>query len=185
MKKKGDAAHCFYHRITYMAQNLRGTGSQYHAVQPKSTTIAYNALGQTTFLSRYQNVNLTGDNLRTVSVYDNDTHRLTTLSHRNIGSYSVLSNYAFQYDDMNRITQINHTAAVSAHADGISDFTYDKASQLTDAEHALPARPDENLQYDANGNRIGSGYQTATGNTKPKIFGSVRFVFDRDRLPGL
>jgi len=81
-------------RITYMAQNLRGTGSQYHAVQPKSTTIAYNALGQTTFLSRYQNVNLTGDNLRTVSVYDNDTHRVTTLSNRNFGSYSVLSNYS-------------------------------------------------------------------------------------------
>jgi len=64
----------------------------------------------------------------------------------------------------NRITQINHTAAVSAHADGISDFSYDKASQLTDAEHALPARPDGNLQYDANGNRIGSGYQNSTGN---------------------
>ena len=91
----------------------------------------YTELGQIERLSRCQNINLTGDNLRTVSVYD-DTHRLTTLSHRNIGSFSILSNYAFQYDDMNRIAQINHTAAVSAHADGISNFTYDKSSQLTD-----------------------------------------------------
>ncbi len=64
---------------------------------------------------------------------------------------------------LNRITQINHTAAVSVQADGISDSAYDKASQLTDAADAHPARPDENLQFNANGNRIGGSYQTVTG----------------------
>jgi RHS repeat-associated protein len=164
-------------RVSVQTQTVQGTGAGHHLVQDKRATNTYNELGQVTFLIRYQNFSGTGDSLRTVSQYD-AANRLQTLSHRNVGSSTtILSNYAYGYDNMSRITSINHTASVAANADGISNFSYDKTSQLTGADHA-PTRPDENYSYDLNGNRTGGSYQTGTNNLTTED-AEFTYLFDK------
>jgi RHS repeat-associated protein len=123
----------------------------------------------------------TGETLQTEYGYDS-SNRLEVLSHQRNNSGTILSDYLFGYDQMNRITSINHTVGVGAGpgsaADGLSSISYDKASQLLAADHA-PARPDENYQFDANGNRTGSSYQNGSNN-QTLVNNNATYQYDKE-----
>ena len=107
-----------------MTQAGQGSGAGFHNVQDKRVDLAYNSLGQFTFISRYENVGAIGTNLRSVYGYD-QANRLTSLAHRNIngGTATDLVSYAWQYDAMNRITSQTHSGASAGVSDGLSSFS--------------------------------------------------------------
>jgi len=120
-----------------------------NAVADKLIRMAYNDLGQFTYISRYQSDTIPAGGkpvLRTAFTYDG-ANRVQTIAHRKIDPTSALLNdYDFSYDGMGRITEID------SNIDGVSTYSYDKTSQLTSADHA-PSRPDESFSFDLNGNR--------------------------------
>jgi len=169
-------------RIT---QTCQGSGAGSHFVPDKRINLAYNAIGQFTFISRYENVNASGTTLRSIYTYD-QANRLTGLTHRNLptsGGLTDLVTYAWQYDPMNRITSQTHTAGAGGVSDGVSTFSYDQTSQLTVADHAA-ARVDENHAYDLNGNRNSAGYTTGTNNQSSTSQDSAgqkySYVYDKE-----
>ncbi|MDB9524569.1 hypothetical protein PN498_01095 [Oscillatoria sp. CS-180] len=92
-------------------------------------------------------------------IYD-EHNRLERLSHNN-GSADIAF-YDFDYDLANRIQKITDV-------DGTTDYTYNKRNELTGADYSNVSNPDENYDYDANGNRIQShlhntDYVTGTNN---------------------
>ncbi len=160
-------------RVGQIIQSAQG-GVGAHVVTGKKVSFSYNALGQFTYISRYQNTAGTGADLRSVLTYDN-ANRLSTLFQRNIlsGFPNVdLASYTLTYDAMDRLTTVNSLL------DGISNFTYDKRSQLLIADHAAP-RPDENYTLDDNGNRTGGGNTTGTDN-KTTSDGTYNYLYDRE-----
>ena len=69
----------------------------------------------------------------------------------------MLAQYDYEYDFAGRIT------AIDSLIDGRSEFSFSTTDQLTDADHdvhgsASNHNPNEAYTYDANGNRIGSGF---------------------------
>ena len=80
--------------------------------------------------------------------------RLTDLAYKN-GGTNLFTPYEWSYDAMSRVTQF-------VSADGTADYTYDKTSQLTAADHTVLT--DESYSYDKNGNRTMTGYTTGTNN---------------------
>jgi hypothetical protein len=159
-------------RITKITQSDQVGGN---AVAHKQVNYTYNLLGQMTQVNRYQSLTTTGEPvLRSVYSYDS-ANRLTSVAHRNIssgGSATLLDDYNFTYDLMNRIT------AIDSHVDGISSFSYDKTSQIIAANHA-GSRPDETYAYDANGNRNSSGYTTGANN-QTTADGTYTYQYDKE-----
>ncbi|MFM7740338.1 MAG: hypothetical protein ACKO9H_13105, partial [Planctomycetota bacterium] len=135
---------------------LGGAGS--NAVAPKFVNFSYNLLGQLTALNRFENTSASGPALRTSWSYDG-ANRLSTLKHESASSATptLLNQYSYTYDLMNRITGITSTL------DGASAFTYDRNSQLKTASHPTP-RAAELYDYDANGNRTGGAQQVGANN---------------------
>ncbi len=69
----------------------------------------------------------------------------------------MLAQYDYEYDFAGRIT------AIDSLIDGRSEFSFSTTDQLTDADHDVHSsasnhNPNEVYSYDANGNRIGSGF---------------------------
>jgi RHS repeat-associated protein len=139
-------------RVTQLVQGGPG-------IATKRVNFAYNALGQTTSMSRF--ADSAGQLPVAASTFAYDTlNRLTSISHRNVGN-SVLSSFSYQYDVVDRITQITDI-------DGVTSYAYNKRDELTAATHADPSNPDETYGYDATGNRTtshlhGSSYVVGNG----------------------
>jgi RHS repeat-associated protein len=73
-----------------------------------------------------------------------------------------INTYTWRYDSLSRITS-------QGSIDGSSTYTYDETSQLVAANYSAGAGlptvpPDEGYNYDANGNRTSTGYQTGANN---------------------
>ena len=144
-------------RLKSIQQTALG-GANSNAVAPKFVDFSYNRLGQLTALSRFENTTATGPALRTGWTYDG-ANRLSQLKHESTSgtAATLLNQYSYTYDLMNRITGITSTL------DGPSTFTYDRNSQLRGATHTAPRTP-ESYQYDANGNRTGGAQQVGVNN---------------------
>jgi RHS repeat-associated protein len=144
-------------RLKSIQQTALG-GANSNAVAPKFVNFGYNLLGQLTALNRFENTTATGPALRTTWSYDG-ANRLSTLRHENASGTTptLLNQYSYTYDLMNRITGITSTL------DGPSTFTYDRNSQLKTASHPTP-RAAELYDYDANGNRTGGAQQVGVNN---------------------
>ncbi len=120
--------------------------------QDKQVNFTYNAASQFVFIDRYAN----GDTNQLVasSGYNYDgAGRLTGLAHSQGGT--PLAGYAWTIDAVGRITS-------ETNVDGVSDYSYDNTSQLVGADYDF--QTDENYSYDANGNRIMSGYTIGANN---------------------
>ncbi len=172
-----DYANNYYYdalnRLTQVDQSAMG-GVTPHGVAEKRVNLQYNALGQYTFVNRFENLSATNPALRSVYTYDK-ANRLTELAHRHNLSQSsstLLARYQFSYDALNRITSIN------SYLDGVSNFTHDLRGQLTNATHANP-RPAEQFNYDDNGNRTGGSYATGTNNQTTSD-GTYTYTFDSE-----
>jgi RHS repeat-associated protein len=93
--------------------------------------------------------------LVTTSTFDYDTNaRLTSLAHTRADDTSI-NTYTWTYDSLSRITS-------QGSIDGSSTYTYDQTSQLVAADHNFQS--DEGYNYDANGNRTTTGYETGANN---------------------
>lgn len=128
-------------------------------IAAKRVDFAYNALGQTTSMSRFADSASQSPVVASTFAYDT-LNRLTSISHRNAAN-SVLNSFSYQYDAASRITQITDI-------DGVTTYTYNKRDELTAATHADPSNPDETYAYDATGNRKtshlhGSSYVVGSG----------------------
>ncbi len=145
-------------RLTRQTQST-ASGST-NSTAEKRVDFAYNILSQTTSIARYGD--LAGTKPIATSQFTYDTlNRVTNIAHRN-SSNSLLDGFAFTYDATSRITRITDN-------DGVTDYSHDTRDQLTGANHADVANPDETYAYDATGNRTsshrhGSGYSTGVGN---------------------
>ena len=144
-------------RLKSIQQTALG-GANSNAVAPKFVDFSYNRLGQLTALSRFENTTATGPALRTSWTYDG-ANRLSQLKHESASgtAATLLNQYSYTYDLMNRITGITSTL------DGPSAFSYDRNSQLKTASHPTP-RAAELYDYDANGNRTGGAQQVGVNN---------------------
>ncbi|MCA9124295.1 MAG: hypothetical protein KDB11_29165, partial [Planctomycetales bacterium] len=140
-------------RTTQISQE--GTG-----VATKRVDLGYNSLNQLTSLIRASDAAGTSVVAATNFTFD-ALNRLSVISHRNAAG-TVLASFTYQYDSASRITRITDI-------DGATDYSYDPRNQLTGANHADAANPDEIYAYDATGNRTssqrhGMGYATGAGN---------------------
>ncbi|EMI22825.1 YD repeat-containing protein [Rhodopirellula maiorica SM1] len=130
-------------------------------VSDKLVDLVYNQIGQFDSITRYSDLQRNATVANTEYQYD-ELNRLTDLDHTNAAD-AVLAFYDFEYDASSRISQI-------ADIDGVTDYAYDDRSQLTGADRAEEDdRGDESYSYDANGNRVTShrhdnGYVTGPQN---------------------
>jgi RHS repeat-associated protein len=147
-------------RATRITQS--GTG-----VQNKRVDMTYNKVNQMTGLTRFSDVG--GVNLVAETSYTYDQNqKLVQLAHKK--GATNLASYDYTYDSANRLTKV-----VSS-VDGATDYSYDSTNQLTGADHSNQV--DEAYQYDANGNRINSGYQTGTNN---QLLADGQFTYQYDQ----
>ena len=156
-------------RLTRIEQTDQGE----NAVADKLIKFAYNALGQLTYVERFENLIGTDEALRTAYTYDG-ANRMNALQHRDVdgvGHSSQLAEYDYTYDDMGRIESIDSTQ------DGVSDYTYDSLGQLTHANHAT-GRTDESYTFDETGNRIGGDYVVSAKNRTDE---STDYEYEYDR----
>ncbi|MBI2480562.1 MAG: cadherin-like domain-containing protein [Planctomycetia bacterium] len=139
-------------RLTQVGQVQPAAGN---TVAEKRVDFAYNAIGHFTTIARFNDLDGTSGDEVATSTYSYDTlGRLTGLAYKN-GGTNLFTPYEWSYDNLRRITQF-------VSADGTSDYSYDKTSQLTGADHNY--QTDEAYTYDANGNRTMTGYTTGTNN---------------------
>ena len=130
-----------------------------NAVADKRIEFSYNSLGRRTKVDRFEALSGTNPSLRTVFSYDT-TNRLSSLDHQDVtsgGTATSLHNYDYSYDAMDRFVSIDSSL------DGLSEFTFDELSQLTDADHDS-SRADETYNYDETGNRSGTGFSVGDDN---------------------
>ncbi len=131
-----------------------------NAVAEKRIDLAYDAASQWQTITRY--ADLVGTKLVAQSDYNLDAAgRLTALAHAQ--GATTLADYNWTYDAVHRVTSFTSLA------DGTADYSYDQTHQLLGADYTAgaglpPAPPDEAFAYDANGNRIMSGYVTGQNN---------------------
>ncbi|MBC8351077.1 MAG: hypothetical protein H8E66_03770 [Planctomycetes bacterium] len=139
-------------RLTRLDQDEQTGGN---TVVEKRVDFSYNSIGLFTEIARFNDTDgNSGDEIAT-STYTYDTlGHLTDLEYEN-GGTDLFTPYEWSFDNMNRVTQF-------IGADGTTDYTYDKTSQLTDAGHTFQS--DETYTYDANGNRTMTGYTTGDNN---------------------
>ncbi len=140
-------------RLTQLTQSGLG-------ISDKRVNFTYNRLGQYTAINRYSDLSGTQLVIGTDYAYDGQ-NRLTRLDHQTAQG-STIAFYDYVYDVARRITRITDV-------DGMTNYGFDDRSQLTSANRSAPNSPDEQYQYDANGNRIeshvhGSAYNTGSAN---------------------
>ncbi|TWU48737.1 tRNA(Glu)-specific nuclease WapA precursor [Rubripirellula tenax] len=151
------AATSYLYDALNRVQSMTQTGNGGSSVADKRVDIAYNAIGQFASINRFSDPAGTQLVVGTNFTYDS-LNRLERIAHDS--SRGTVAFYDYLYDADSRITQINDV-------DGITDYSYDDRDQLTGADHADGANPDENYTYDANGNRIESHLQTVGYVTGP------------------
>ncbi len=143
-------------RITQITQSGGGASE-------KRIDLAYTGANAIATIDRYSDLAGTQAVVSSAFTYD-ALDRLTQLTHA--AGQTVVAEYAFDYDGATGIRQIIDN-------DGTTDFTYDTARRLIEAEHTPAdggsAREDESYAYDAAGNRVGShrhgaDYVTESGN---------------------
>lgn len=165
-------------RLTTLTQ-ARAVGSMV-TISEKRVDIKYNGQGQLASLSRFGD--MAGLQLVATTSFTYDTlNRLMDISHRNPVN-ALLNSFAFSYDSANRITRVGDI-------DGATQYAYDQRDQLTSANHADTANPDELYTYDATGNRksshqhgtryvVGDGGLGKNGNNRLTSDGTYQYAYD-------
>ncbi|WP_254510276.1 RHS repeat-associated core domain-containing protein [Anatilimnocola floriformis] len=140
-----------WNRVTELldAGQVGGNG-----VVRKEVDFAYNAAHQHESIERKEGASPT--TIATTSFTYDGMGRLNDLWHKH--SSTTLARYQYDYDLASRIQQI------SSYVDGVSHYDYDDTNQLVGADHDGSGPPDEDYEYDANGNRNSSGFDVDSNN---------------------
>jgi RHS repeat-associated protein len=164
---KNDYTYDALHRLTRLDQTGQGGGN---AVAEKRVDFAYNGLGQFTAIARFKDTDGGSTHEVATSSFTFDTlNRLTGLAYKK-GGTDLFTPYSFSYDTLGRITS-------TTNQDGTTDYTYDKTSQLTAANHSY--QTDEAYTFDANGNRTMTGYTTGSNNRLTSD-GTYNYTYDNE-----
>ncbi len=146
-------------RLSVMVQQTASGGN---VVAPKRIEFNYNEISQYTSINRYAATSATEFVAASYYFYD-DMNRLTKLVHSESTTAPTsgwgtdpLAGYEYAYDAGSRIL------AIDSYLDGLSEYVHDDTYQLLAADHA--SMTDESYEYDANGNRIMSGYDVDPNN---------------------
>jgi RHS repeat-associated protein len=153
-------------RMTQVTQQSQSGGN---AVAEKRVDFTYNPLGQFTSVTRYSDVAGLSPVATSEYTFD-DLARLVSLEHTT--ATSATRDYGRQYDSLNRISQYTTP-------DFTVDYTYDDTSQLVGADYDASGPADETYDYDANGNRIMSGYVTGDHN-RLLSDGTYSYTYDEE-----
>jgi YD repeat-containing protein len=126
-----------------------------------------NAVSQITGISRYASVDTSAPVVNSSHTYD-PASRLTGILHQQ--GANVISNQAWVYDAVARITQVTSP-------DGTSAYSYDNTDRVTAVDHSY--QTDEAYLYDANGDRRNTGYATTTNNRLQSAAGYT-YTYDNE-----
>lgn len=149
-------------------------------VSNKRVDLTYNALNQLTNLGRFSDANGQSSVANTAYAYDS-LNRVSSVTHRN-ATNAVVDSFVFQYDAMSRISRLTDV-------DGSTDYQYDSRGEVTSANHADSANPDETYAYDPTGNRtashlpgsayvVGDGVANTADNNRLTSDGKYHYVYD-------
>jgi RHS repeat-associated protein len=159
------------HRMTRVTQEGQSGGN---TVAEKRVDFAYNAAGQFTAIDRYKDTSGGSGNLVVETAFAYDLiGRLTDLTHT--ADTTTIADYHWDYDAFGRITFTSYD--FSDGDDGSSTFSYDATGQLIEADHT--AQADEEFEFDENGNRTMTGYDTGANNLLLSD-GTFNYVYDSE-----
>lgn len=137
-------------------------------VDPARIDFTTDDLGRVTGIDRF--ADLAGTRKVGHSVMEHDAAgRMTHLSHLDALD-AVFADYDYTYDRVGQLIGETWEGETST-------YGYDLSGQLLTADHAV--QPDERYTYDANGNRIGAGYEVG-GNNRILADGKFRYEYDRE-----
>ena len=154
-------------RVTSISQAQQTGGN---TVAFKQVGMIYNDSGQLQQINRFnQTVNVPDwpytsayepDGLVAVSQYTYDkAARLTSIHSSILDSTTSTIDQSWTYDNLDRVTRY-HNSEDTAFNSGNIDYDYDDLSQLIAAD----GDPSLTYEYDANGNRLATGYSMGAGN---------------------
>ena len=157
-----DFAYDHLNRMTQLTRSSDEQADFWHRA-----VFSYNSLGQFSEINRY-----VGDNTTPIAVADTDftydgLNRLKSIVHTT--GMTTWAGYDFEYDDTSRITSID------SFLDGLIAYDYDDTDQLIGVDNTSSL--DEDYEYDANGNRVMSGYSTG-GNNQLLSDGTYNYEYD-------
>jgi RHS repeat-associated protein len=141
-----------------------------NAVQDKRAQFTYNLDSSFNTIVTYAGSGGSTQVTNSGFIYDN-LGRMTSLEHTR-GS-TMIANYDFAFDNSSRLTQLSYVSSVGA--SGVTNYTYDNLGQLTVADHNYIT--DETYSYDATGNRTMAGYTTGTNNRLTSD-GTFNYAYD-------
>jgi RHS repeat-associated protein len=130
-------------------------------VSPKHVTFSYNRASQLVAIERYGAATADTNQLVATSRYEYGANGLLSqLAHHDGTDGTLLAGYGYSFDEANRLTHIDFLPdGVNSPYDYSGEdvtYTYDNRGQLVAADYATASAVEEDYQYDANGNRIGS-----------------------------
>ena len=140
-------------------------------VDPVSVDLGYNARRERTSVARYADAAGMAEIGNTAYEYDT-AQRLTSIQHHD-DLDQVFVDYDYSYDDAGRLVNESH------HGDAVA-YRYDALGQLTGADYSDNAPvADQTMMYDANGNRIDSGFAVGDNN-RIRSDGTFDYVYDNE-----
>ena len=156
--------------FTYDALDRLVGETQVQGSTTEHVDFAYNALGQFTQISRFNNALETSPGPTSSFTYDGD-NRLTSLVQQQ-GTAPPIASYGYVYDSASNI-------ALQTAPNSSGTFTYDPNNELTSATGGTAAS--EAFSYDLEGNRTNLGYVTpANDNNRLQSDGTYTYVYDND-----
>jgi len=138
-------------------------GSQ---IDPARVEFASSARGELTEIQRFRDAQGLQALGRSAFAYD-ARGRLAELAHRNAVD-TALAEYDYTFDLADQLIRYIHHGR-------LSEYSYDPAGQLTDANHS--GQDDEAYAYDANGNRSGDTYVTGPDH---QVLADAAYDYDYD-----
>jgi len=135
-------------------------------IDPARVEFTSSARGELTEIRRFRDAQGLQSLGRSTFAYD-ARGRLAELAHQDAVD-AALAEYDYTFDLADQlIRSVDHGR--------VSEYTYDPAGQLTDANHS--GQDDEAYAYDANGNRIGDPYVTGPNN---QILSDAAYDYEYD-----
>jgi RHS repeat-associated protein len=166
-------------RVTNITQQWLGA----HAVANKRVDFGYDLAGQRDWVKRYASTGTTNAVASTDYAWDG-AGRLSTIDHRQGSSpgTGTLAGYGYSWNQRQQLTGIDFlpngsNSPFNYSAEDVSLYDYDARGQLISANYTT--QPDENYQWDDNGNRTNGGFTPGVNNRLVND-GTYSYTYDNE-----
>ncbi len=140
-----------YDNLHRLSSILQTRGDDDTNATEKLVQFTYNAADDLVHIARY--ADRAGEAPIAQTAYEYSLN--SDLTHLVHSATDILAEYHWNRDSAGRLSEVNSLA------DGTTEYSYDRRDQLTES---VSGNDHETYAYDANGNRVGPGYQHAEGN---------------------